>query len=297
MCLEGNSKVDAALCDAALAAARSRVRWRVRRLGQASAGTSDDAVGPAVRALWRSGLEHLFDETGVPQNVREGYVRQLDVSDRQDPLTATWTEAETAEGGSGADDRALFLADGVAALPSLHAPEPGPNSQSHSHSGLCPHPGSLLGMVGVCKCEEDSEEGRVAAVLLEESAATAASIHRLTVAEEARGCGLGGALLRAAEAFADSAGAACVLAQVGSPSARSFYRHLGYEQMDGEMGEQCWFYRHLGGHLGGGSKGSTNGHGTGHGPGLPAVGGEQAPRARHPSNNPLLRQRDTGTPP
>ena len=104
MCLEGNPKVDAALCHAAVVAARTRIRWRVRRLrhGSVDGINGGDAVGLAVRALWRSGLEHLFDEQGVPSIAREGYVRQLDVSDLQDPLAATWAAAGTVVAGTAA---------------------------------------------------------------------------------------------------------------------------------------------------------------------------------------------------
>ena len=173
----------------------------------------------------------------------------------------------------------------------MHASASEPHPHPHPPLGPPPHSAPLLGMVGVRKCLEDSEEGQVAAALFGESTATAASIHRLAVAEEARGCGLGGALLRAAESFAASVGVTCVLAQVGSSSARAFYRHLGYERMDAELGEQGWFYRHLGGvevrghgvEGGSGSGGCVDGKGAVGG----AAGGDQ--QLRHPSTNPLFR--------
>ena len=92
-------------------------------------------------------------------------------------------------------------------------------------------PPRLLGMIGVRECPQGSGRLRPRRHARQAATTTTASIWRLTVAEHARGAGLGARLLEAAEAFARDAGFTRVVLQTANPIAVRFYTRRGYAKI------------------------------------------------------------------
>ena len=183
-------------------------------------GPHDDTLGERARALWREGLYQTFEATGIPPAKRaalaDAHARERAI-DLADPLALHWdVPAPTDEAAPTAARRrrrAFFVVE--------DAPAPQPDAP----------PPRLLGMIGVRECPQGSGRLRPRRHARQAATTTTASIWRLTVAEHARGAGLGARLLGAAEAFARDAGFERVVLQTSNPVAVRFYERRGYAKI------------------------------------------------------------------
>eukprot|EP00747_Dinoflagellata_sp_TGD_P047152 gnl/TRDRNA2_/TRDRNA2_144841_c0_seq1.p1 gnl/TRDRNA2_/TRDRNA2_144841_c0~~gnl/TRDRNA2_/TRDRNA2_144841_c0_seq1.p1 ORF type:complete len:184 (+),score=31.74 gnl/TRDRNA2_/TRDRNA2_144841_c0_seq1:45-596(+) len=156
-----------------------------------------EADGPAVAEIWISGLQQTLDESNGLMKLLFRQTMPTLVSKATGPEGDIGPDGANLLSHWSGDDRCLFVAT------------------------------SSDKVVGCCGVKRGYREGEVA-----DTSEACSSVWRVSVAEEMRRCGVGTALMKAAEDWAREAGSHTMYLITGNPVASKFYcERMGYRRL------------------------------------------------------------------